>query len=113
VNRLLWLQQPAAAWALAALVLALGLALIPLSIAARQNPLATAGPQIAIAAPFAAVGLVIARSRTCRPNLLRALGAHGGLPGPGPAAVGREPRQQRKWLMAGGAPPSSRSSPTA
>jgi hypothetical protein len=60
VNRLLWLRRPAKAWALAALVLALGLALIPLSIAARQNPLATAGPQIAIAVPFAAVGLVIA-----------------------------------------------------
>ena len=44
-------------------MLALGLALIPLSIAARQNPLATAGPQIAIAVPFAAVGLVIARNR--------------------------------------------------
>ena len=57
-----WLRRPATAWALAALVLLLAAALIPLSLTARQLPVAT-GAEIAIAVPFAAVGLVVARHR--------------------------------------------------
>jgi hypothetical protein len=64
VNRLL---RPAAVWALAGLVLALSLVLIPLAFSAGQNPLAAGGPQIAVAVSFAAVGLVIARHRPANP----------------------------------------------
>jgi hypothetical protein len=63
VERLLRLRRPATAWALAGLVLALSLVLIPLAFTAGQNPLAAGGPQIVVAVSFAAVGLVIARHR--------------------------------------------------
>jgi hypothetical protein len=64
VERLL---RPATAWALASLVLVLSAALIPLALTAGQNPLVTAGPEIAVAVPFAAVGLVVARHRPANP----------------------------------------------
>jgi hypothetical protein len=51
------------AWVLAGLVVLLAVALIPLSLAARQNPLASGGPQLAIAVPFSVVGLVVAWHR--------------------------------------------------
>jgi hypothetical protein len=51
------------AWALVGLVVLLAVALIPLSLAARQNPLASGGPQLAIAVPFSVVGLVVAWHR--------------------------------------------------
>ena len=57
-----WLRRPAAAWALAGLVLLLTVALIPLSLTARGIQLAT-GVEIAIAVSFAAVGLIVARHR--------------------------------------------------
>ena len=47
-----WLRRPAAAWALAGLVLLLTVALIPLSLTARGIQLAT-GVEIAIAVSFA------------------------------------------------------------
>ena len=61
------LLRPATAWALASLVLVLSAALIPLALTAGQNPLVTAGPEIAVAVPFAAVGLVVARHRPTNP----------------------------------------------
>jgi hypothetical protein len=67
VERLLRLRRPATAWALAGLVLALSLVLIPLAFTAGQNPLAAGGPQIVVAVSFAAVGLVIARHRPANP----------------------------------------------
>jgi hypothetical protein len=67
VNWLSWLRRPATAWALAGLMVLLAIALIPLSLAARQNPLVTGGPDIAVAVPFAAVGLVVARHRPQNP----------------------------------------------
>jgi hypothetical protein len=51
------------AWVLVGLVVLLAVALIPLSLAARQNPLASGGPQLAIAVPFSVVGLVVAWHR--------------------------------------------------
>jgi two-component system, NarL family, sensor kinase len=41
--------------------------MIPLSLAARQNPLATAGPQIAVWVSFGAAGLVVAWHRPRNP----------------------------------------------
>ena len=67
MERLLRYRRPATAWALAGLVLALSLVLIPLALIAGQNPLVNAGPEIAIAVPFAAVGLVVARHRPTNP----------------------------------------------
>jgi hypothetical protein len=67
VEWLLGTRRPATAWVLAVLVLMLGAALVPLALTAGQNPLVTAGPQIAIAVPFAAVGLVVARHRPANP----------------------------------------------
>ena len=61
------LLRPATAWALASVVLVLAVALIPLALAAGQNPLVTAGPQIAVAVSFAAMGLVVARHRPANP----------------------------------------------
>ena len=57
------LRRPVTAWALVGLVVLLAVALIPLSLAARQNPLASGGPQLAIAVPFSVVGLVVAWHR--------------------------------------------------
>jgi hypothetical protein len=61
-------RRPVTAWALAGLVLVLAAALIPLSLLAHQNPLATGGPQIAVDVSFAAVGLVVARHRPGNPS---------------------------------------------
>jgi hypothetical protein len=58
---------PATAWALAGLTVLLAVALIPLSLAARQNPLATGGANVVIAASFAVVGLVVAWHRPQNP----------------------------------------------
>jgi hypothetical protein len=63
VDWLSWLRRPATAWVLAGLTVLFAAAMIPLSLAARQNPLASGGPQFAIAVPFAVVGLVVARHR--------------------------------------------------
>ena len=70
------LRRPVTAWVLAGLVVLLAVALIPLSLAARQNPLASGGPQLAIAVPFAVVGLVVAwhRPRNLLGWLMFALG---------------------------------------
>ena len=62
-----WLASPASASVLAALTLVFAVAMIPLSLAARQNPLATAGPQIAVWLSFGAVGLVVAWHRPRNP----------------------------------------------
>ncbi len=62
-----WVRRPVTAWVLAGLTLLLAAALIPLSLLARQNPLATGGPQIAVDVSFAAVGLVVARHRPGNP----------------------------------------------
>jgi hypothetical protein len=62
-----WVRRPATAWVLAGLTLLLAAALVPLSLLARQNPLATGGPQIAVDVSFAAVGLVVARHRPGNP----------------------------------------------
>jgi hypothetical protein len=40
---------------------------IPLSLAAKQNPLATGGPDVVVAVSFAVVGLVVARHRPRNP----------------------------------------------
>jgi hypothetical protein len=63
VDWFLRLRRPVTAWALVGLVVLLAVALIPLSLAARQNPLASGGPQLAIAVPFSVVGLVVAWHR--------------------------------------------------
>jgi hypothetical protein len=52
---------------LASLVLMLAVALIPLALAAGQNLLVTAGPQIAVAVSFAAMSPVVARHRPVNP----------------------------------------------
>jgi hypothetical protein len=63
VDWFLRLRRPVTAWVLVGLVVLLAVALIPLSLAARQNPLASGGPQLAIAVPFSVVGLVVAWHR--------------------------------------------------
>jgi hypothetical protein len=45
----------------------LAVAVIPLSLATGQNPLATGGPNVAVAVPFAVVGLVVAWHRPRNP----------------------------------------------
>jgi hypothetical protein len=55
--------SPATAWVLGGLATLLAAAVIPLSILARQDPLTTAGVQLASLVPFAAVGLVVTRHR--------------------------------------------------
>jgi hypothetical protein len=63
---------------LAALMLAFAVALVPLSLAVRQNPLATGnGGVVVVAASFAAVGLVLAWHRPRNPIgwLMLVLGA--------------------------------------
>jgi hypothetical protein len=52
---------------LAALILLLAAACIPLSFAARQNPLAAGATEIVVAVAFAAVGLVVALHRPRNP----------------------------------------------
>ena len=67
MNWLWWLRRPATAWALVGLTVLLAAALVPLSLAARQNPLATGGANVVIALSFAAVGLVVAWHRPQNP----------------------------------------------
>jgi hypothetical protein len=67
VRRLPFRATPATAWALAGLTLLLAAALIPLSLATHQNPLATGGANIVIALAFAGVGLVVAWHRPRNP----------------------------------------------
>jgi hypothetical protein len=61
-----WLASPAAASALAALVVLLAAAVIPLNVLARQNALATAA-LLAITLPMGAVGLIVARRQPGNP----------------------------------------------
>ncbi|HLN71145.1 MAG TPA: hypothetical protein VK280_28230 [Streptosporangiaceae bacterium] len=67
MNWLLRLRRPATAWALVGLTALLAAALVPLSLAAGQNPLATGGANVVIALSFAAVGLVVAWHRPQNP----------------------------------------------
>ena len=67
MNWLAWLRRPAALWALAGLTVLLAAALVPLSLAARQNPLATGGANVVIAVSFGVVGLVVAWHRPRNP----------------------------------------------
>jgi uncharacterized membrane protein len=62
-----WLASPASASVLAALTLALAVAMIPLSLATRQNPLATGGPNVVVFVAFAVVGMVVAWHRPHNP----------------------------------------------
>ena len=69
MNRLWWLRRPTTAWALAGLVLLLAIALVPLSLAARQKLLLDAGgAPLVIALSFAVVGLVTAWHRPRNPT---------------------------------------------
>jgi hypothetical protein len=54
-------------WVVGGLVTILVAAVIPLSVLARQGLPATAGPQLAVAVPFAVVGLVLAWHRPGNP----------------------------------------------
>jgi hypothetical protein len=67
VNWLTWLRRPATAWALAGLTLLLAAALVPLSLAARQNPLAAGGTYVVLGVSFGAVGLLVAWHRPRNP----------------------------------------------
>jgi hypothetical protein len=67
VNWLSWLRRPATAWVLAGLTVLLAVALVPLSLAARQNPFAAGGANVVVDASFAVVGLVIAWHRPRNP----------------------------------------------
>jgi hypothetical protein len=67
VNWFLRVWRPAALWALVGLTLLLAAALVPLSLAARQNPLATGGPNFVIGLSFGVVGLVVAWHRPRNP----------------------------------------------
>ena len=67
MNWITWLRRPAALWALAGLTVLLAAALVPLSLAARQNPLATGGANVVIAVSFGVVGLVVAWHRPRNP----------------------------------------------
>ncbi len=68
MNWLLRLRRPATAlWALAGLTVLLAAALVPLSLAARQNPLATGGANVVIALSFGVAGLVVAWHRPRNP----------------------------------------------
>jgi hypothetical protein len=62
-----WLRRPATAWTLFGLTVLLTVALVPLSFAARQNPVATGGANVVIALSFAAVGLIVAWHRPANP----------------------------------------------
>jgi hypothetical protein len=67
VNWLSGLRRPATVWVLAGLTVLLTVALVPLSLAARQNPLATGGVNVVIAVSFVVVGLVVAWHRPRNP----------------------------------------------
>ena len=62
-----WLASPASASVLAALTLVLAVAMIPLSLATRQNLLATGGPNVVVFVAFAVVGVVVAWHRPRNP----------------------------------------------
>jgi hypothetical protein len=66
VNWFLRFRRPAV-WALAGLTVLLAVALVPLSFAARQNPLATGGANGVIGLSFAVVGLMLAWHRPRNP----------------------------------------------
>jgi hypothetical protein len=61
------LASPVTALVLGVLVLLLAAALIPLSIVAHENPVTTTSIGLAIALPFAAVGVVVARRQPRNP----------------------------------------------
>jgi hypothetical protein len=64
----LWrVQRPATVWALAGLTVLLTVALVPLSLVARQNPFAAGGANVIVAVAFAVVGLVAAWHRPRNP----------------------------------------------
>jgi len=67
VDWFLRLRRPVTAWVLAGLTVLLAVAVIPLSLAARQNPLAPGGTNVVIALSFAVVGLVVAWHRPRNP----------------------------------------------
>jgi hypothetical protein len=67
VKWLWWFRRSATAWTLAGLTVLLAVALVPLSLAARQNPLATGGTNVVIALSFGVVGLVVAWHRPRNP----------------------------------------------
>jgi hypothetical protein len=67
VSRLLRLWRPATTLTLAALTTLLAVALVPLSLAARQSPLDAGGVNVVIAVSFAAVGVVVAWHRPRNP----------------------------------------------
>ncbi|HEV2256455.1 MAG TPA: hypothetical protein VGS06_25200 [Streptosporangiaceae bacterium] len=67
MNWLWWLRRPAMAWTLAGLTMLSTVTLVPLSLAARENPFAAGGSNVVIAVAFAAVGLVVAWHRPRNP----------------------------------------------
>jgi hypothetical protein len=67
VNWLSWLRRPVTAWTLAGLTVLLTIALVPLSLATRQNLLAAGGANVAVGTSFAVVGLVVALHRPRNP----------------------------------------------
>jgi hypothetical protein len=67
VNWLSWLRRPATAWTLIGLTVLLTVALVPLSLAARENPFAVGGVNVVVGASFAVVGLVVALHRPRNP----------------------------------------------
>ena len=67
MNWLSWLRRPATAWTLAVLTVLLTVALVPLSLAARQSPFAAGGANVVVSVAFAAVGLVLAWHRPRNP----------------------------------------------
>ena len=67
MNWFLRVRRPAALWALASLTLFLAAAMVPLSLAARQNPLATGGVNVVVGVSFGVVGLVVAWHRPRNP----------------------------------------------
>jgi hypothetical protein len=77
VNWLSRLARPATAWTLTGLTVLLTVALVPLSLAARQNPFAAGGVNVVIGFSFAVIGLVVAwhRPRNLTGWLMLALGA--------------------------------------
>jgi hypothetical protein len=77
VNWLSRLARPATAWTLAGLTVLLTVALVPLSLAARQNPFAAGGVNVVIGISFAVIGLVVAwhRPRNLTGWCMLALGA--------------------------------------
>ena len=67
MNWLSWLRRPATAWTLVGLTVLLTVALVPLSLAARQNPFAAGGTFAVLAVSFGAAGLVVALHRPRNP----------------------------------------------